>query len=175
MKRKIVCFILILAAFLFQTSIWGLLPFGQVKPNLLIALTVSFGFMHGKRSGMYIGFVSGLLIDIFYGEFFGFNALVYMYAGYLTGKLYKVFFDEDIRVPLLLTGAAELGYSIIHYIFILIFRARYNPLAYFRHIVMPELLLTLIVTLLFYRLFYYINRKLTEGEIEEQESPWLLR
>ena len=175
MKRKIVSFILILGCFLFQTSIWGLLPFGQIKPNLLLALTVSFGFMHGKRTGMYMGFVSGLMIDIFYGEFFGFNAMLFMYAGYLCGKLYKVFFDEDIRVPLLLVGAAELGYSIIYYIFILIVRAKYNPLAYFRHIIMPELILTLIVTLVFYRLFYFVNRKLTEDEIEEKESPWLLR
>lgn len=54
-------------------------------------LTVSFGFMRGKKEGMFVGFFCGLLIDIFYGSMIGFYALIYMYMDFAMAFCIKPF------------------------------------------------------------------------------------
>lgn len=175
MKRKIVTLILILACFLIQTTVWNLFPLGNVKPNLLLCLTVSMGLMRGRHTGLWVGFISGLLIDLFFGTLFGFNALVYMYIGYINGKFYKVFFDEDIKIPMVLVAVSGFAYNIVFYVIQFAFRQRFEFSAYLMHIILPEILYTVLCTLLLYKLFYHINRKLVANELEDRDSPWLLK
>ena len=175
MKRKIVSLILIFACFIVQTTILGAFTFTNIKPNMMLVLIVSFALMHGSRTGIWMGFVSGFLIDLFYGSLFGFNALLFMYIGFVVGKMYQVVFDEDIRVAIFAVCVSDLAYNVIYYIIKFIFGIKYNFFAYFGHIAVPEIIYTLIITIIFYRLFYWINKKLLADEQEEQESPWLLR
>ena len=86
MCRKIVTAVCILVTFLLQSTVFPAIPFLNVTPNLLLILTVSFGFVHGRRTGLWTGFLCGLLIDLFYGNLFGFYSLVYMYIGYQIGR-----------------------------------------------------------------------------------------
>ncbi len=175
MRRRIVSIIIIFVCFLIQSTFWNVFTFTTIKPNLMLILIVSFALLHGSRTGMWFGFISGFLTDILYGDLFGFNALLFMYIGYLIGKMYQVFFNEDIRVALVAVGVSDLVYNIIYYVIKFAFGIRYSFPAYLTHIIIPEIIFTLIITVLLYRLFYWINRKLQEDEQEEQESPWLLR
>ncbi len=175
MRRKLITLVLILACFLVQTTVWNLFPLGNVKPNLLLILTVSLGLMRGKHTGLWVGFISGIIIDLFYGTLIGFNALVYMYIGYFNGKFYKVFYDEDVKIPMILVAVSEFVYNFIFYIIQFAFRQRFDFGTYLTHIILPEILLTVLFTLLLYKLFYVINRKLTANELEDSDSPWLLK
>ena len=172
MRRKLIMVLLILGMFLLQSTVFPALPI-PVTPNLLLILTVSFGFMHGKRSGLWIGFFCGLLIDIFYSNLFGFNALIYMYIGYMNGMLYKVFFDNDIKVPMLLVTVSDLAYNLVYYVFQFAFRERFQFSSYLKQTILPEIIFTLILTILLYHVFYIINKKLMATEMEEQQSLWL--
>ncbi|HIV17337.1 MAG TPA: rod shape-determining protein MreD, partial [Candidatus Alectryocaccobium stercorigallinarum] len=116
MKRKLVTLVMILVCFLVQTTVWNLLPLGNVKPNLLLILTVSLALMRGRHTGLWVGFISGLIIDLFYGNMLGFNALIYMYLGYFNGRFCNVFFDEDIKIPMVMVAVSGFAYNIIFYI-----------------------------------------------------------
>ncbi len=175
MKRKLITLVLILACFLVQTTVWNLLPLGAVKPNLLLILTVSMGLMRGKHTGLWVGFISGLIIDLFYGPLFGFNALVYMYIGYINGNFYKVFYDEDIKIPMVLVAVSGFAYNLIFYVIQFAFRQRFDFFTYLAYVILPEILYTVLATLILYKLFYVINRKLTANELEDSDSPWLLK
>lgn len=175
MRRRIAVILLILACFLVQSTIWSIFPLSNFRPNLLLILTVSFAFVHGRRSGIFIGFISGILIDLFYGNVIGFTALIYMYIGYAVGSLYKVFFDDDVRIPMIICAAADIIYNVIFYLIRFALKYPLDFPAYFRHIIMPEVISTVIFMLILFRLFYFINRKLLEHETEEKESPWLLK
>ena len=175
MKRKLITLVLILACFLVQTTVWNLFPLGNVKPNLLLILTVSLGLMRGKHTGLWVGFLSGLVIDLFYGTLIGFNALVYMYIGYINGNFYKVFYDEDVKIPMILVAISCFAYNFVFYIIQFAFRQRFDFSTYLVHIILPEILLTVLFTLVLYKLFYVINRKLTANELEDSDSPWLLK
>lgn len=173
MCRKIVTAVCILVTFLLQSTVFPAIPFFNVTPNLLLILTVSFGFVHGRRTGLWVGFLCGLLIDLFYGNLFGFYSLVYMYIGYLNGLLYQVFFDEDIKVPMILVAVSDFGYNLVFYVIQFAFRMRFDFSAYLLHTILPEMVFTVLLSILLYRIFFLINRKLVRYELEGQQSPWL--
>ena len=71
MKRKIVITLIILVCFLLQSTVFKELALGSISPNLMIIVTSSFGFMRGKKEGLWVGFICGLLEDIFSEDFLG--------------------------------------------------------------------------------------------------------
>ena len=119
MLRKIVVFLMIIIGYLLQCSVFKSISIAGIVPNVLLILTASFGFMRGKDEGMFIGFICGLIIDIFFGgSLLGFYALAYMLIGYLNGFFRRIFYPEDIKLPLILISASEFLYCFICYIFL---------------------------------------------------------
>ena len=115
MKRKITMAVLILVCIILQSTVCQMISIASIKPNLLIILTVSFGLMRGRRTGMLTGFFCGLLTDIFFESILGFNAVIYMWVGYCSGYFYRIFYDDDIKTPLLLISVSDVAYGIIQY------------------------------------------------------------
>ena len=56
MKRKIVIVLIILLGFLLQSTVFKTLSIGSISPNLMVIVTSSFGFMRGKKEGLWVGF-----------------------------------------------------------------------------------------------------------------------
>lgn len=164
MKRNIISAILILVCFILQCTVFRALDFGGIVPNLLIVLTASFGFMRGETTGLIIGFVCGLLTDVFFADIIGFYALVYMYIGYANGKFNKLFFPEDIKMPMCLIIGSDFIYGFICYVFLFLLRGRFHLGYYMLHVIMPEIVYTLIVTILLYPLILRINYRLESKE-----------
>ena len=156
--------LLIIICFILQNTIFQTLALASISPNLLVILTSSIGLMRGKKEGMLVGFFCGFMVDIFYGDLFGFYALVYMYIGYLSGFFNKIFYDDDIKLPMLQISASEFLYSLIVYVFLFMFRTRFEFGYYLIHIIIPELVYTIVVTLFLYRIINGINRRLERRE-----------
>lgn len=164
MKRKIVVALMILICFLLQCTVFKAFAFGGIVPNLMIILTSSFGFMKGRKHGLMIGFFSGLLIDIFFGEVIGFYSLIYMYIGYGNGIFNKIFYPEDIKLPLALISGSEMIYGFTSYFLLFLLRSRFQFPYYFVHIILPEIVYTLVITMILYPLILLINQKLEKSE-----------
>lgn len=164
MLRKIIVTIFILICFILQCSVFDSLAFAGIIPNLLIVLTSAFGFMRGETEGLLIGFFCGLLNDIFFGEFLGFYALLMMYIGYVNGKFSKIFYPEDIKLPLVLIILSDLSYGIICYVLTFMLRGRLQFAYYFTHIILPEALYTIVVTLVVYPAVLKVNQLLEAYE-----------
>lgn len=164
MKRKLAVFLIITVCFLLQSTLFQSLAFASISPNLLIVVTSSFGFMRGRKEGMWIGFFSGLILDIFFGSVIGFYALIYAYIGYVNGFFRKRFFPDDIKLPLILIAASDLSYNILVYLFLFFLRGRFRIGYYFLNIMLPELVYTILVTIILYFIILKINNKLEETE-----------
>ena len=167
MKRKVITFFIILISFLLQSTLFVKLKFGAVSPNLMLVVTSSFGFMRGRKSGMAVGAISGLLVDIFWGQLLGFHTLLYTVIGYLNGSFERLFYDEDVKLPIVLISASEFLYGICIYVFVYILQGDFAFGTYLFSIIIPELVYTILVTLILYQVILHINRKL---ESEEQRS-----
>lgn len=166
-KRFFITAVIIIAAYLLQCTVFSSLELAGIKPNLLIIITASFGFMRGSREGMLVGFVSGLLADIQFGDMIGFYALIYLLVGFINGLFQRLYFDEDIKLPLFLISISEFLYGIIVYFLTYLLRSDFNFPLYLNKIILPELIYTIVITLGLYPLILFINHKL---EAEEKRS-----
>ncbi|MCR5302776.1 MAG: rod shape-determining protein MreD [Lachnospiraceae bacterium] len=164
MYRKITMLFLILIGYLIQSTMIRVLPMGGVAPNFLIILTSCFGFMRGKGDGMFIGFISGLIIDILFGGLIGFYALVYMLIGYANGFFARIFYPEDIKLPVVLITSSELVYCFVIYIFRFLIQGKVRFGYYMLHIILPEIVYTIFVTIVIYKVILNINEWLEDIE-----------
>ena len=162
MKRIIFNILMIILAFTVQNCIFPLLPFLSASPNLLLILTFSFGFIHGKEAGMYYGLLSGLLMDLFYSGPFGFYTLIFIYVGYVNGICTKYYYEDYITLPLILSVLNDLAYNLYIYVFRFLIRGRLDLPYYFRNIILPEIIFTAVTTLLIYRLFLSASRRVED-------------
>lgn len=167
MKRKGITFIIILVSFLLQSTLFQKLKFGAVCPNLLIIVTSAFGFMRGRKTGMAVGLISGAFVDVFWGQLLGFHMLLYMVIGYINGSFERLFYDEDIKLPIVLISASEIFYGMCTYFFLYMLQGNFEFANYLMSIIIPELVYTILVTLILYQVILHINRKL---ESEEKRS-----
>ncbi len=166
-RRVIVTAVIVLTAYLLQCTVFPALEIAGIKPNLALIVTSAFGFMRGPREGMFVGFASGLLIDIQYGDMIGFYALLYLAEGFVNGLFEQIYFDEDIKLPLFLIAGSDFVYGIVVYFLTFLLRSDFDFLYYLNRIIIPETIYTIAVTLVVYPLLLFINHKL---EKEEKKS-----
>ena len=175
MKSKIVLFFTIILSFLLQSTLLQKIAIGSITPNLLLILCVSMGLMRGRKSGLWTGFFSGLLVDLFYGSVFGFYALIYMYAGFFSGYAFRIYYDDDIKVPMALTAIMDLFYNLTVYGLQFFLRGRLGLFTYLYRIIIPEIFYTVFLTMIVYKFFYYINHRFMSATRKERESIWVLK
>ena len=166
-KRPVITILIITVCFLLQCTVFQKLSFASISPNLLIIVTASFGVMRGRREGMWVGFLCGIITDIFFGDLIGFYALFYTILGYANGFFKRIFYPEDIKLPLILIGASDflLGNAVCVLMFIM--RSKFHYWYYMGNIIIPELIYTILITLVLYQIILKINQKL---ESEEKRS-----
>ena len=164
MRRKIAVFLIIVVCYLLQSSVFQAISFASITPNLMIVIVSAFGFMQGKKEGLWIGFFCGLILDIFTGSVIGFYALLYMFIGYVNGFFRKLFYPEDIKLPMLLIAGSDVVCSLIIYFFMFLFRGKFQFGYYLWNIILPELVYTMVVTIFLYFIILKINQKLESIE-----------
>lgn len=150
--------------FLLQSTVFKKLSFGGISPNLLVIVTTSIGFMRGEKPGLIAGFLCGMFIDIFFGDVIGLYAMIYMYIGYLNGKFSRIFYPEDLKLPLGLITLSDLSYGMICYIVLFLLRGRLNFSYFFLHIILPETVYTIFMSIILYPVLLYLYKKLNVQE-----------
>ena len=117
---------------------------------------------------MWIGFFSGLLIDILVWNGAGLYALDLSDDRLCEWPVQvETYFDEDIKLPLLLIAGSEFVYGLLIYFLMFMLRGEFDFVYYLMHVIIPELIYTVGVTLILYQLILWINQKL---EAEEKRS-----
>lgn len=164
MLRKLFTGLCLILFFLLQVTLFQSFSLASVKPNLILIFVFTFGFMRGRRTGIWVGFFGGLLLDIYYGDSIGFYAMLYMYIGYLNGIFYKLFYDEDITLPLLLIFASNIIYGFSVYVIRFLLRGRLDFGYYVQHVIIAETVYTMLVAIIIYRPLLKLNRVLEKIE-----------
>ncbi len=167
MKRNISVILLSIVCFVLQTTIFQKLKIANISPNLLIVITAASGFMGGRKAGMFAGVVNGLMVDAMYGNTIGICILIYTCIGYLNGMLNKLYFKEDMTIPMLSIAGSDLLYGLLYFVFCFLFRGRLDLIYYAGHIIMPEMIYTLITGCVIYLFMRWMEGKLNP----EKEVP----
>lgn len=149
----------ILAAFIIQTSILPAVAIGDITPNLMLIVVTSYSFMLGDRPGIIVGCTAGIVQDIFYGQVLGFSGMVFALIAYVCGKFKNLLYVEDLSFPLLMIAVSDLAYGFINYIFLFLMRNRLYIRFFFRTMVLPETIYTVLIGIIVYPLLALLYRK----------------
>ena len=166
-KRRISTIIIILLAFLLQTTVFHKLALANVVPNLLLILTVCYSYMRGRTSGEVIGLVCGLMLDMMYGSVIGLYAFIFMTIGFLCGYCQKIYFTDNYILPCVLVGLSDLVYGFYYYIKEFLVRGKLHFTFYFSHIILPELIYTLVISVVVFRVLNRLEKYLSTERREE--------
>lgn len=148
---------IIFIAFFTQTSIFPLLPYFVSSPNFLLIICFSYGLLYGEDIGMITGIFCGFLCDMYFNGDFGFYILIYSVIGFANGVLNKSFFENTISLPMMLSFVNGLAYNFYIYFSHFFVRKRFDVSYYFISIMVPNILFTLIATVLIYKSLYKLN------------------
>ncbi|MDA3845795.1 MAG: rod shape-determining protein MreD [Vallitaleaceae bacterium] len=159
MLRTIAITLIIILNVSLQSTFVQAISIYNIVFNLFIITIVSFALLRGQKEGLIIGFALGILHDVFFGEFIGLYALLYMYIGFINGMFSKSFFKESLFFPIIAIALSDLGANLIIYITFL-FRGRTQFFLYFITTILPEVSYTTLVSIGIYRFYLFINNKL---------------
>ena len=171
MKRTVGQGVIVILAFILQNTICTALSLNGVKPNLLLIIAVFFGFAKGTNNGMVTGLFSGLLCDIFFGPYIGVYSFLFMLLGGIGGIMAKSFYQDDVIFPYVTIAIADGLFGFVYYVFMFLIRGRYDIGTYVASIILPEVLYTLIASLILLPILHRYNRFLDKLVlIKEKES-----
>ena len=135
-----------------------------MKRKIIVILTVIICFLLQSTIFKFLSFASispNLLI------------IVTSSFGFMRGKkegmviFRKMFFPEDIKLPMILISASDVICNLFVYFFLFLFRRKFAFDYYLIHIIIPELVYTILVTIFLYFVLLKINQKL---EMTEKRS-----
>ena len=119
-------------------------------------------------TGLVLGFFSGLLIDILFGNVLGVYAMIMLLIGYVAGFTYKIYSRDDFTLPLLFIAIANFVYQFLYFVFEFLLRGKLDFIYYFRTIILPEIIYTVAAATIIYKLLHMINHALVRNEFEEE-------
>ena len=136
---------------------------GNISPNIILVIIVSFALLRGSKEGAMIGMLSGLLQDASFSITIGSSVVVYCIIGYICGKFNKNFYRENFIVPLVCTFLCGLFYSFINLV-LLGARGPINIVYLIKMVIIPELIYTVTLSLIIYQIAYLVNAKIENAE-----------
>jgi len=115
-----------LLLFFVELILFDKLRVSGVRPEILLIVTVFFGFHFGTVRGMEIGALSGILKDIFSITGFGINAFSFLLIGFLSGYLKDKLFKDNFVTQFLFSCFSV---YLVWAIFIVLGQASFSPTA----------------------------------------------
>jgi rod shape-determining protein MreD len=126
--------------------------------------TAGTAFIKGDRDGLICGFFCGLLVDIFFGTYIGFFALIYMYIGFIVGKFHEIFFSQNLAIPIVFITIADFLFGFICYVLMFLFRTKFDLGYYMMNVIIPETVYTALIAIFYYPLILSVNQKIDDRE-----------
>lgn len=171
MKRILANISIMILFFVMQISVFPFIPFLSASPNFILLIVFSLSFINGKKEGMLYGLIAGMFMDLFYSMPFGYFILFFTVIAYFNGILSLHFHEDFIWIPLLMCFLNMILYNLYIYVFVFLIRAKFDISYYFSNIMLPEVIITLVLTLFIYRLLLAYNKFLDENSKKRgQES-----
>jgi len=164
MKRKIVELIIIIFFYCLQVTLGSAIELGGIKPNMLIVLPILFGYLNGSNEGMFVGFFSGFIYDIFITTIIGFSPLVFSVLGYISGLFFQKYEKSEIIIPLVVVAFGDILYEFLSYVGNFLLHNRLNVLYFIERFMIPEMIYTVLFFILVFKPIVLMNPLLESKE-----------
>lgn len=159
-KSFVTGLLILLGLALTETAILSNITFLPAIPDLLMIAALYFSIINGKSYGVVLGFFSGLFLDYLSGCPFGFNCLLRTLIGYFGGFLFETINYKGIFMPMLLGLCVSLAKVIFTWLISLFYPNFVINYSIFSSTFLVELVLNIILTPVFFKLFSCFNKSL---------------
>ena len=116
--------------------------------------------MYGRKFGMISGILCGIMSDFIYNDIIGIYILIYVLAGYINGSAHKLYFKDDMSIPVFAIALSDLFVNTLFYTFSFLLRGRLDILVYMKNIILPELVYTVIIGVIIYKILNKLEDKM---------------
>lgn len=99
MIRRITPVVAVLICLYLDTIFFPRVNLIGMRPDAMLALTVSYAVCTGYLPGAILAVAGGLASDLIGGTAFGLNAALYLLAALAGGFFYKKFYADNVVVP----------------------------------------------------------------------------
>ena len=151
LRNFIIYAVILIFAFVLQSSVLSRIPLFGCAPNIVLVLTFIHGYSNSQFAGMLTGLFGGLMIDVFFCNVIGYNALILLIIGFISGVWESWFYSDDLYIPLILLTLSDLLYCVLYFLIWYVLRARFDIHFYLFQVVLPEFLLTFISGVILYK------------------------
>ena len=149
--------LLLLLAWLLQSSFLELIAVAGVKPDLVMLIIVLYGFLLGPKEGAFLGYTGGLMEDLIFGQYIGLSALSNMVAGFLAGVAGEKLYRENILVASVVTFFVTLAGLLVNYLLLYFLDLHVSPSALVRVVLPAALYTSILAPFIFGRIFRYMQ------------------
>ncbi|NLY43654.1 MAG: rod shape-determining protein MreD [Clostridiaceae bacterium] len=162
--RAFIVTIILLLAFVVQSTVLQYSQIFNVKPNLVIMLIIHFSLIRGSVEGAIVGFIGGLFMDILAGRIVGLYSLIGMYIGVAAGYFNKRFYKDNYFVALFFTFIFTFAFEFTFYLLFYFIWGETRILYVLQHIIVPEAIYNCVVAVPVYMVLIKIDNWLEERE-----------
>ena len=107
LKRYLVPLLFLAGVYMDSIFFTRLNLFG-IRPDMLMALIVSYGMLMGRLPAAVLGCGLGLFMDAMFGKMLGLTAICYLLAAYTSGFFYQKYYADNFIMPAAIAGVAQL-------------------------------------------------------------------
>lgn len=101
MKKRLILILVAIILLILDNTFSPFLAIRGAWPNFLFVFSIAYSIINGKKEGILIGVISGLLQDIFFFNGFGVNALVNTLCCYIAGSIGEGIWREKKLIPII--------------------------------------------------------------------------
>ncbi len=138
-----------------QGSFMAFFLFDGIMPDLLLILVICLAFLWGEKRGVAVGFIAGMLQDVFFGPALGFFTLSKIIPAYLAGRVSREIYTDQVIGPMLAVFLGTILHEIITFFLVGFFWGHEFPMEYYmENRFLPKAIYNFVLTLMIYPLIY---------------------
>ncbi|MCG0275256.1 MAG: rod shape-determining protein MreD [Thermosediminibacteraceae bacterium] len=124
--RSLTYLIIAILLIIAQSTLGVLFKIGSVKPDFVLVLVLCVALIKGESIGAGYGLIIGLIEDIVYGKFLGFNALIKFLTGYFVGYGTRDLFKGPVVFTMGFVFVGTILYNLLFLTACLLFTPEYK-------------------------------------------------
>lgn len=131
---------------------------GNIVPDLILIMVISYGLLRGPDEGLFFGLAAGLFLDLVAGGIIGIQTLSKSIAGFSAGLLEKNIFKDNLLVPVLAVLIGTIVLESFNVMMYLSFQGNYNYWLVLISTIIPLSVYNTVFAPVIYRLFLKMER-----------------
>lgn len=162
--RYTVWAVLLLLAFLVQTTNGLALNVGKAHICLIIPIVICISMFEMEKVGCWYGLAAGLLMDIPSPVISGYNALVMLITGTLVGLLVRYLLRNTLLSAIVFCGSSLFLYESFYWLFFVFLKGTAAPNGIYWSNYFSTFLVSMIFVIPIYLIMSFIYKKLSVTE-----------